>query len=286
MRKPDVCTMCRTAIQRGEAAWWDADAKVVWCLKGRGDEPSNAGAFDVDAGTTEPPESPPPTLGPIPTFQPVDRGDAGGSAQREFDRRHQSEIRRLQERWGRLSGVARFFHEDANSTTAYAKGAAGERRAAGFLERTVGGSGIVLHDRTVPGTKGNIDHIVVATSGVWIVDAKNYKGKVEQRDVGGIFKTDLRLYVGGRDRTSIAEGLGWQVLAVAMALEDPDIPIRPALLFVESDWGLFPRTFEQSGALIATPKKLAAQITTPGPLAGSIIEGVAALLARALPAKR
>jgi hypothetical protein len=83
-----------------------------------------------------------------------------------------------------------------------------------------------VHDRSVPGTKGNIDHIAVVASGVWIVDAKNYKGTMEQRDVGGLFKTDLRLYEGGRDRTSKAEGLGWQVLAVAKTLKDTDIPIR------------------------------------------------------------
>jgi len=192
----------------------------------------------------------------------------------------------LEKRWGRLSGVATFFHEDANSTTAYAKGVEGERRAAAFLERIVGAEGIVLHDRSVPGTKGNIDHIAVVASGVWIVDAKNYKGKVEQRDVGGLFKTDLRLYVSGRHRTSAAEGLGWQVLAVAKALEDPDIPINPALLFVESDWGLFPRPFEQCGALVATPKKLAARITAPGPLSGSAIDGIASMLAKVLVAKR
>ena len=182
--------------------------------------------------------------------------------------------------------MATFFREDANSTTAYAQGVEGERRAAAFLERIVGAEGIVLHDRSVPGTKGNIDHIAVVPSGVWIVDAKNYKGKVEQRDVGGLFKTDLRLYVSGRHRTSAAEGLGWQVLAVAKALEDPDIPINPDLLFVESDWGLFPRPFEQCGALVATPKKLAARIATPGPLSGSAIDGIASMLAKVLVAKR
>jgi hypothetical protein len=33
---------------------------------------------------------------------------------------------------------------------------------------------------------------------VFVVDVKNYKGKVETRDRGGFFSTDDRLYVGGR----------------------------------------------------------------------------------------
>jgi hypothetical protein len=77
----------------------------------------------------------------------VDRGTAGSSAQAQFDRRHRREQERLDERWGRLSGVAKLLHEDKQSTKAWSKGAEGERRVAGFLERTVGDGGVVLNDR-------------------------------------------------------------------------------------------------------------------------------------------
>jgi hypothetical protein len=65
----------------------------------------------------------------------------------------------------------------------------------------------MLHDRRIPGTRANIDHLVVAATGVWIVDAKSYRGKVEQRDVGGWFTTDKRLFAGGRDRSGLSVGL-------------------------------------------------------------------------------
>lgn len=39
-------------------------------------------------------------------------------------------------------------------------------------------------DRKIPGTKANIDLLVIANSAVWIVDAKNYSGKVEFRTTG------------------------------------------------------------------------------------------------------
>src|ERR1700686_4970564 len=94
--------------------------------------------------------------------------------------------------------------------TAWAKGSEGERRLAAHLQKAVGDRAILLNDRRVPKTKGNIDHLVIAASGIWVIDAKNYKGMVERRDVGGWFKTDQRLYVGRRDQTKLARGLGWQ----------------------------------------------------------------------------
>ncbi len=283
LRRPDVCCVCGVSVAQGEAAWWDADAGVVTCLPCRESPESGVGPDGAEANATTPVPS---TFDRLPTFGAIDRGAAGGSAREEYERRHQGEIRRLEARWGRMAGVAKFFHEDKQSTTSYAKGAEGERRAADFLEHIVGARGVVLHDRKVPGTQGNIDHLAIVPSGVWIVDAKKYKGKVEQRDAGGLLKKDLRLYVGGRDRTKIAEGLGWQVLAVAKVLKDTNTPIHPALLFVGSEWGLFAKPFQQSGALVAPPKKLEALIAAPGPLSGSVIDGVARTLARELPAKR
>ena len=35
---------------------------------------------------------------------------------------------------------------------------------------------VVLHDRAVPGTRANIDHLVVAADGVWVVDTKRWAG--------------------------------------------------------------------------------------------------------------
>jgi len=39
----------------------------------------------------------------------------------------------------------------------------------------------ILHDRRIPGSRANIDHIVVAPSGVWIIDAKRYSDQLVQR---------------------------------------------------------------------------------------------------------
>ncbi|MDQ6613442.1 MAG: NERD domain-containing protein, partial [Actinomycetota bacterium] len=67
---------------------------------------------------------------------------------------------------------------------------------------------MLLHDRKVRGTRGNIDHLAIASSGLRVIDAKNYAGMVEHRDVGGWLRSDRRIHVGGRDRTKITGGMG------------------------------------------------------------------------------
>jgi hypothetical protein len=70
---------------------------------------------------------------------------------------------------GRLAGVVKFISNDPQST-AWAKGSEGERRLAAHLVRSVGDRAVLLHDHKVPGTRGNIDHLVVASSGVWVIE--------------------------------------------------------------------------------------------------------------------
>lgn len=66
---------------------------------------------------------------------------------------------------GRLAGVVKFLSDDPQSITAWAKGSEGERRLARHLLAAVGDRAVLLHDRKVPGTRGNIDHIAIAAVG-------------------------------------------------------------------------------------------------------------------------
>lgn len=69
-----------------------------------------------------------------------------------------------------------------------------------------------------------------------MIDAKKYIGAIEVRDVGRQFHVDERLYVNGRDRSALVDGVLWQVDVVRTALgeEFGSIPIRGVLCFV---WG-------------------------------------------------
>jgi len=171
------------------------------------------------------------------------------------------------------------------SITAWKKGSVGERELAASLEKNLSGRAVLLNDRSVPRTKGNIDHLVVASSGVWVVDAKNYSGLVQQRDVGGFFKTDIRLYVGGRDRSKVLTGMGWQLKAVTEALGDPEVPVRSAVCFTDADWGWFAKPFTLQGVFVSGPNGLARRIAEEELLTPEQIQGVARHISEKLPPK-
>ncbi len=210
-------------------------------------------------------------------------GLAGASAQLKYEKLHQHREQKIDQRWGRFAGVVKFLSEDPQSTRAWAKGSEGERRLAAHLARAVGDRAVLLHDRKVPRTRGNIDHLAIAASGIWVIDAKNYKGMVERRDKGGWLRTDYRLYVGGRDQTKLVDGLGWQIDAVRGALSGADVPINAALCFIEAEWKLFAKPFQHNGVWVTWAKKLAEMIATPGSLTPEDVTQIADRLATALP---
>lgn len=277
LRYAGSCSTCGAALAKGERAEWDRSTRKVTCVPCRAaqaaeEEPSsNEGEAAGDAVGTAP---------ELPSF---DAGEAGASAAREFERRHDRRQRQITDRWGRLAPVVNFLSEDPQSTTAWARGASGERRLASHLGRTLGESAILLHDRKVPRTRGNIDHLAVAASGVWVIDAKNYEGRVERRDNGGWFNTEYRLFGGGRDRTRLVEGLGWQLDAVEVALGGVDVPIHGALCFTAATWGLFAKPFQIGAIWVAWADALTALVRAPGELEHDAVLHVASLLSTGLP---
>ncbi len=190
---------------------------------------------------------------------------------------------RIDQRWGRLAGVVKFLSDDPQSVRAWAKGSEGERRLAASLSERVGDRAVLLHDRKVPEARGNIDHLAVAASGIWVGDAKTYKGLVERRDKGGWFKTDYRLYVNKRDRTKLVHGLAWQVAAVRDVLGPREVPINAALCFVDAEWRLFAKPFVLDEVRVTWGAKLAEMIAAPGPLTEADVTAIADRLASALP---
>jgi hypothetical protein len=117
---------------------------------------------------------------------------------------------------------------EPQTTKNWEVGAEGERKLGAGLDNLAGRGVIMLHDRRRPGTTANIDHLAVAPTGVWVIDAKRYAGQVSKKDVGGWFSSDVRLFVGRRDCTKLVTGMAKQVDAVRTALgaEWADVPVR------------------------------------------------------------
>jgi hypothetical protein len=171
----------------------------------------------------------------------------------------------------------------------WTKGAAGEYLMDLSLHNHVNEGAVILTDRQVPGTKSNIDHIVVAPSGVWIIDSKNWKGKIEYKSAT-MMSTTKRLFVGGKDRTSAVEAIFSQVIPVAQVIGDKSVPIKPALVFIDGDWSdsstariLASKPYQHLSVWISWPKAIWKKINEPGPLDADAVKRIGAELDAALP---
>ena len=261
LRYAGECVICGAALPQGAQAFYHAASKTVRCIAC----PDRDGVAEA---------------------APLDVGTAGGSAQREHDRRAAKREERVKERFGRrFGGVLLAVVDEPQSTRAWAKGALGEQKLA---EAIAGLPEVVtLHDRRVPGTRGNIDHLVIAPAGLFVVDAKHYDGRLRIRDKGGLFRTDYRLYVGGRDCSHLADNMAWQVKAgeTLLASVEVQMPVTPVLCFIDVDWPLLFAPDSFRGVRLEHPKSLRKLITaTPG-LDGAAIEKLARILAMGFPAK-
>lgn len=265
------CAGCGTSLTPGTKAWRNADSKVITCVDCHQSAEMSPPTPDSNSGVTFQAEKPP-------------AGVAGASAREEFNRRRLKREAAIDAKWGRFAGVVKFITEEPQTTQAWGQGASGEERLARALGTRLTDDAISLHDRKVPRTRGNIDHLVVGPTGVWIIDAKAYTGKIERRDKGGLFTSDIHLYVGGRDRAKAVTGMQWQVDAVRAVLGDDPVPIHPVLCFTDAEWGLFSRPFTLGGVLCTYAKALAQAINEPGPLGPDQVVRIAQQLAVSLPA--
>jgi hypothetical protein len=263
LRRADQCLVCASDVPAGELAWWDATKRTVTCTACRS---------SAETGADE-------TL-PV----SLDPGRAGASAAREHDRRRRNREARTRDAHPRIGGLLLALQDPPQHEIAFRQGAVGEQEVADSLERRTGsGPAILLHDRRMPGGHGNIDHIAVAPTGVFVIDAKNLTGDV--RVAAPLFGRQ-KLLVGGRDRTKLVDGLDRQVSAVRDALTASGqsvIGVRGVLCFTKADLPLL-RTVKMRGHLLLYRKSLAKRLNRDGSLGPTAIEAVADALAAAFPA--
>ena len=210
----------------------------------------------------------------------VDRGRAGASAGREYERRKVQREARTRAAHPIIGDALLAVRGQPQHETAFRRGAAGEAAVAESLERRVeGGSAILLHDRRMPRGRGNIDHLAVAPAGVFVIDAKDWSGKVR---VATPLLGASKLLIAGRDRTSLIEGLERQVVAVHDTLGSADVPIHSVLCFTKADLPLLGVT-RIRGHVLLYRKALAKRLNASGPLGSDEIESLARQLAIAFP---
>ena len=196
-------------------------------------------------------------------------GVAGGSAAHEFQRRHDARRERVQAAHPKVGRFLLAVFDDPQLTRAWSVGARGERALGHALEPLAGPTLRVLHDRRIPRTTANIDHLVVCSAGVFVIDAKRYVDcRPELRVEGGLIRARTEsLFVGGRDKTKLVDGMHRQLDLVRAALADhAEVPLRGVLCFVDADWPLIGGDFTVRDVAVVWPKKLFKILMQPGPL--------------------
>lgn len=212
----------------------------------------------------------------------VDINLPGASLGREYERRRFNHEQRVREAHPHIGGLLLALNGEPQHTSAFRAGEQGEIAVAATIENAVEKvDGFVLHNRRMPSGRGDIDHIAITVSGVYVVDAKAATGRVEVRRR---WSKPPQLFIGGRDRTKYLDGLDRQIQTVHDTLQACDlgsVPIQAALCFTRADLPLL-RTVEVRGHLLVYPKALAKRLTTSGPLTHEQCASAAATLAAAL----
>ncbi|WEV77126.1 nuclease-related domain-containing protein [Janibacter cremeus] len=251
LRYAGTCSRCGTELPAKADAVYERATKTVRCV----DCPVTIDPPDpnTEAVTAANPS--------IPTEQPG-AGVAGSSARREYERRRVKDEEQIRRKWGRLGGIAVALADERQETKAWASGAVGEELLGHRLDSLARDRVAVMHDRRIPRTRANIDHIAVTSAGVWVIDAKRYKGaRPELRVEGGILRPRVeKLLIGRRDRTPLVDGVLKQVGLVQDLLGE-GVPVTGALCFIEADWPLIGGSFSTRGVHVLWPKRLAHRLT-------------------------
>lgn len=233
--------MCGASLPVGTEAIHESETKTVHCLE-CATKATETMSSDMEA--------------PCGDSLSTGSGVAGSSARREYERRKAKDEDRLREKWGRFGGLAVALSEERQHTKSWDRGAIGEERLGARLDGLAADGLAVLHDRCIPGSKANIDHIAITRAGIWVIDAKRYKGRPELKIEGGLLRPRVeKLVVARRACTKLVDGVLKQVDVVRDFVGD--VPVTGALCFIEADWPLIGGAFSTRGVHVLWPKRLA-----------------------------
>lgn len=250
LRYAGTCGECGASVDVGEQAIYFREMKLIRCLT----------CTEPNSGTIAPAES---------VIDATDSGTPGASARREHQRRVNKREERIRAAHPKLGGLILALTDEPQTTDAWQRGARGEELLGKHLNTLTSRGVLLLHDRRIPGTRANIDHIAVSSAGVFVIDAKRYRGRPHLRVEGGLLRPRTQtLLVGRRDCTTLVHSMNKQTERVRTALatspEFVDVPVRGMLCFIEADWPLIGGSFTTDGVDVLWPNKATEKITAGG----------------------
>jgi Nuclease-related domain len=115
---------------------------------------------------------------------------------------------------------------------AWRRGAAGERRTARLLSHLERQGWAVLHDLAIPSSRANIDHLVIGPGGVFVIDSKQYRGRLQLDPTG-------RLWHGRYPLAPTLRAASFEADQAARVLPDPGMVVLPivAVHSARVPWG-------------------------------------------------
>jgi hypothetical protein len=117
-------------------------------------------------------------------------------------------------------------------TVAWRRGAMGERRTARLLAPLERQGWAILHDLAVPRSRANLDHLVIGPGGVFVIDSKQYRGRLQLDRFG-------RLWRGRHPLAPALRAVSFEADQAARVLPDPGMAVVPIMAVhgAQVPWG-------------------------------------------------
>ena len=179
----------------------------------------------------------------------------GASAARMFERKKAGEKSALRSGLGSSRRMLRSSSGDLKESENWLKGAVGERKVGSVLNRLESrGFGFALHDRALPGSSANIDHMWVTDKEVWVVDAKAWEGSV-YRPIVPLFPTvpSLTFQEVNRDSEVVSLERSVELVEAYLSSVGFNASVRGCLCFTKADFGILPLPFTVRGIKCTYP---------------------------------
>ena len=108
--------------------------------------------------------------------------------------------------------------QPSSDAVAWRRGAAGQRRTARLLAPLERHGWAILHDLAVPGSAANIDHLVIGPGGVFVIDSKQYRGRLQ-------LDACRRLWHGRHPLAPALRAVSFEADRAAQVLADPPVVV-------------------------------------------------------------
>ena len=148
----------------------------------------------------------------------------------------------------------------------------------------------VIHGRRSSPAAGTFEHLVIAATGVWVIDAVlEVSGPVERRDLGDWFTPDPQLYIAGTDRRTLVATLAGRVAEIRDRLDrvaTTSVPVRGVLCVGDVPATWLDQPMYHGGISITDRRRLVDPMTDPVIIDPATREAVAVLLDKHLVDRR